>query len=248
MSQSSVTAAGETLAGRAVLVAGGTGNVGRHIVLALLGQGATVVVPSRSAAKLDALREAAWQGRERLVPILGDVADERDGARIRDEASRLSPSAVDAVVASLGRWADAPSILGASTAELLETLGNYVVAHFTVARTFLAGLAANGGIYTMINGPSAFVSWPGSALVSVATAAQAMLARVLAEEPAVRERVRIAEVVVHPSSYIGPDLAANGGPIDGRAVGRFVAGVIAGRATGGPTLHLESADQLAGLP
>lgn len=46
----------DLLNARKVLVAGGTGNVGRVIVAALLDAGAAVAVPSRSLEKLDRLR------------------------------------------------------------------------------------------------------------------------------------------------------------------------------------------------
>lgn len=235
----------DPLAGRHVLVAGGTGNVGRHIVAALLQRGATAVVPSRSGRKLDVLRTSVGEVRERLVTVVGDIADEKDGARIRDGITGSLPSGLDAVVTSLGRWANAPSMLAATRADLVESLENYVVAHFVVARTFLPVLAQNGGSYTSINGPSAFGTWPGSGLVSVATAAQSMLARVLAEEMAASGSVRITELVIHPSAWIGPDDTRGGGPIDGPAVGRYVAGIVAGDVAGGPTLHLDSLEQIA---
>lgn len=237
----------DTLAGRHVLVAGGTGSVGRHIVAALLQRGATAVVPSRSERKLDVLRTSVSKAAERLVTVVGDVGDEEDGARIRDVIMGQLPSGLDAAVASLGRWSNAPSMLAATRADLVQTLENYVVAHFVVARTFLPTLVENGGSYTSINGPSAFGTWPGSGLVSVATAAQSVLARVLAEEMAASGLVRVTELVIHPSSWIGPDDTKEGGPIDGPAVGRYVAGIVAGDVTGGPRVHLDSREQIAML-
>ena len=44
------------LAGHSIVVAGGTGNVGRYLVRALLERGARVIVPSRTAEHLEALR------------------------------------------------------------------------------------------------------------------------------------------------------------------------------------------------
>lgn len=237
----------DSLAGRHVVVAGGTGNVGRHIVAALLQKGATAFVPSRSERKLDVLRTSVGEAGERLVTVVGDVADEQDCARIRDGIAESLPSGLDAVVASLGRWANAPSMLGADRADLVQSLENYVVAHFVVARTFLPVLVENGGSYTSINGPSAFGTWPGSGLVSVATAAQSMLARVLAEEMAPSGSVRITELVIHPSAWIGPDDTRGGGPIDGPAVGRYVAGIVSGDVAGGRRLRLDSREQIAML-
>lgn len=235
------------LAGRSALVAGGTGNVGRHVVTALLRRGATVVVPSRSQSKLDALRAAAGSESKRLVTLVADMADERTAAGARDEVSRHVPSGLDAVVASLGRWVSAPSLLAMTRADLVQVLENYVVAHFMAARTFLPMLSAHGGSYTLINGPSAFGVWPGSGLVSIATAAQAMLARALAEEVEGRSAVRVTDLVIHPSTYIGPESTAGAGPIDGPAVGRYVAALVAGDVAGGPTVHLDSPALLAGL-
>ncbi|HEY0132663.1 MAG TPA: NAD(P)-dependent oxidoreductase, partial [Nannocystis sp.] len=52
------------------LIAGGTGGVGEGIVRAFLNAGATVFVPSRSAAKLDALAGSiAAKPRDRLVTL-----------------------------------------------------------------------------------------------------------------------------------------------------------------------------------
>jgi NAD(P)-dependent dehydrogenase (short-subunit alcohol dehydrogenase family) len=239
------------LSGTSVLVAGGTGNVGRHIVAALLQRGATVVVPSRSGEKTGALHAALLAAvgpvDERLITLVGDVADEHDATRIRDEASRLVPAGLDAVVASLGRWKSTPSLLRATRSDLVTVLDDYVVAHFLVARTFIPALTPRGGSYVLINGPSAFATFPGSALVSIATAAQAMLARALAEEGAASGPVAVTDLVIHPSAMIGPELAGSGGPIDGSAVGRYVAGIIAGHTSGGGTVHLESAEQLVDL-
>ena len=237
-----------SLAGRSALVAGGTGNVGRHVVDALLQRGATVVVPSRSPTRLEALRGAVDPAGERLVTFVADVADEQSAARIRDELSRQVPSALDAAVASLGRWVDAPSVLASTRADLIQVLESYVVAHFVAARTLLPLLASRRGSYTLINGPSAFAVWPGSGLVSIATAAQSMLARALAEDAAVRGAVRLTELVIHPSAYIGPGSTADIGPIDGAAVGRYVAALIAGEVADGPTVHLDSPHLLDGLP
>ena len=236
-----------SLEGRGVVVAGGTGNVGRHVVGALLRRGARVVVPSRSAAKLADLRRSVGSADEGLVTLVADVADERSAAHVREEITRHLPAGADAVVASLGRWTNAPSLLACTRADLVRVLDDYLIAHFVAARTLLPLVAPGNGSYTLVNGPSASAVWPGSGLVSIATAAQAMLARALADEAAA-DGVRLAELVIHPSSYIGPDSAAGEGPIDGRAVGRFVAALVAGEVGGRSPLHLDSPEVLAGAP
>src|SRR5688500_1597249 len=85
------------LAGRAAPRAGGPGNVGRHIVAARLRRGGAVAVPSRSAARLDALRSALGPLGSRLVAVVGDIADERTAAHTRDEALERLPAVPDAM-------------------------------------------------------------------------------------------------------------------------------------------------------
>lgn len=62
--------------GKVVLVAGGTGGLGRAVSLAFLGEGARVVVTARSAAEVEDLRSAAGEGSPRVEAQAVDVTDE----------------------------------------------------------------------------------------------------------------------------------------------------------------------------
>jgi uncharacterized protein YbjT (DUF2867 family) len=75
------------LHGVRVLVAGGTGNVGRHLVRAQLEAGATVLVPTRSREKLEALLGTLVTGMDigRYVAYLLSNA----GAGLRGETIDL---------------------------------------------------------------------------------------------------------------------------------------------------------------
>jgi NAD(P)-dependent dehydrogenase (short-subunit alcohol dehydrogenase family) len=184
------------LDGTVALIAGGTGNVGAAIVRGLLARGATVVVPSRTEAKRAALRDAQeGAARTRLITVAGNVGDEADAERIRAEAVERC-GRVDAVVASLGTFVPAPSLLAATRAALERVLADYLLAHFVVARTFIPPMMRDGGGYLFINGPLAFAAMPGSGLVSIATAAQAMLADVVFRETA-DSAARVNELVLH---------------------------------------------------
>ena len=66
-----------------VLIAGGAGDVGEGLVRAFLGDGATVVVPSRSAEKLAALREEI-NASARLHTYTVDVGNETEATAFRD--------------------------------------------------------------------------------------------------------------------------------------------------------------------
>jgi NAD(P)-dependent dehydrogenase (short-subunit alcohol dehydrogenase family) len=230
---------------RRVLVAGGTGNVGTHLTRELLVAGAQVVVPSRSNDKLGHLRQAlAPDLRERLIGLEGDIADPGDSARVRNQAERLAGGPMDAVVASLGGFVSAPSVLSAPLKDLERAVQGYLYAHFVVAQTFLPGLTELGGAYVSINGPLAWgPSFPGTGLVSIASAAQAMLAQVLMKEMADR-KVRINEVVLY--SAFGWGDAEKRNTVTGEDIGRYVGYLIsdAGKEIRGQTLHLKTPEDL----
>jgi NAD(P)-dependent dehydrogenase (short-subunit alcohol dehydrogenase family) len=219
------------------MVVGGTGNVGRHIVQALLSVGATVVVPSRDARKLDALEQFGVPGYSgRLVPMLGDMSDPHDAQGLLQEAGPL-----DGAAASLGGFVRAPSVLAAPRADLEAVLENYLFAHLAAARAILPGLVERGGGYVMINGPLAFAPMmPGSGLVSIATAAQAMLSRVLMSETA-GTPARVNELVIYSSFGWGSE---DSNVVTGADIGRYVAYLISeeGTGTSGESIHLRSTD------
>jgi len=231
----------DSLTGRTIVVAGGTGNVGRVLVRGLFDAGATVVVPSRSIDRERTVDVDA--GGKRIVMLPGNVGDEVDGARVRDEILERF-GAIHATVSTLGHFVPAPTLLGATRADLEVTLASYPVAHFVVARTFIPAVEAAAGSYVFINGPLAFDPlFPGTGLVSVATAAQAMLARVVMKEAdASHSRARINEVVLY-TSFGRPDDAASKGPVTQQDVSDFMTQLLspANAHVRGQTIHLNSA-------
>jgi NAD(P)-dependent dehydrogenase (short-subunit alcohol dehydrogenase family) len=242
----------DLLAGRTALIAGGAGNVGRWIVAAFLRGGATVVVPSRSEPRLAALR--AYVGEidanvgDRLITLAGDLGEEADGARVRAVVLQRA-GGLDAVVASFGGFVPAPSLLAAPVADLERALAGYVVSHFTVARTLLPALEERGGSYTFINGLLAFdPRFPGTGLISVASAAQAMLARVVMKERQAAP-VRVNEVVLYTSFGRADDDARNAGGVSREAVARAVAWLASddSRDVRGRTIHLDSPERVRTL-
>lgn len=224
------------LKGQTIVVAGGTGNVGRHIVRALLESGADVVVPSRSAARIATLRRAVEpETAARLITVQGDF--EAVGRAVAEAGP------VTGAVASLGHFVPARKILRAERDTLDGVWNDYVGAHWLAARALLPDLAARGGSYVMINGPLAFTSSvEGAGLVSVATAAQSMLARVLMHE--YRESsARINELVIHSAFGWGTDDANE---VSGSDLGSYVAWLLSSESAPvkGRTIHLDSRDAL----
>lgn len=223
------------LAGKKLLVAGGTGTVGRYLVKAQLAAGAIVIVPSRSQSKLDALVAASDSAfRERLVLIVGDITDEVDGKRIVSEAGRI-----DGAIASIGRFVSAPSVLSADRSKLEGAIANYAIEHFSAAKSLLPAVEQTGGGYVMINGSLAYEpDASGTGLVAIAGAAQSMLGRVLMKERA-GMGARINEIVIYSSFGRGNDDANE---VKGEDVGAFASFLLseAGARVKGQAIHLRS--------
>jgi NAD(P)-dependent dehydrogenase (short-subunit alcohol dehydrogenase family) len=237
------------LDGRKIVVVGGTGNVGSFVVRSLLEMGAFVAVPSRSSQRIASLqnlvRESSGDGAlDRLHAFEGDLSDETRADELRSRI-RAEIENVDAVVASLGQWQSASSLLSAGRHDLERVLEGYLIAHFMAARTFLPELKSDGGAYIFVNGPLAFDVWPGSgaSLVSIATAAQNMLFRALAEELE-DTSVRVVELVSH--AFLRDWKTQPSSPISGETVGEYVSYLIAGAAgeLHGQSVHLRSQDQV----
>ena len=110
------------LDGRKIVVVGGTGNVGSFVVRSLLEMGAFVAVPSRSSQRIASLqnlvRESSGDGAlDRLHAFGGDLSDESKADELRSRI-RAEIGNVDAVVASLGQWQSASSLLSAGRHDL----------------------------------------------------------------------------------------------------------------------------------
>lgn len=231
--------------GDTVVVAGGTGNVGRVLADALLRAGATVVVPSRSEEKLEELRaHLSSAASDRLVIVPGDIGDERKAPDLVERiAAEHGP--VRGAVATLGRFVPAPSLLEASADALEQVIEGYLISHFVAARSLIPRIE-DGGSYTFINGPLAFRPMnPAAGLVSTVTAAQAMLARVLMDQV---EAVRVNELVLYTPFGWGEDAEKNA-PVSQDDVGRAVAHLASPRAAhlNGETIHLDSSETLREL-
>jgi flavin reductase (DIM6/NTAB) family NADH-FMN oxidoreductase RutF/NAD(P)-dependent dehydrogenase (short-subunit alcohol dehydrogenase family) len=207
-----------------MLVAGGTGGVGEGIVDALLGAGHRVIVPSRSAARLERLRgDVAGdpERAERLVTVTGDIGTIDGAAAIRDRIAR-DFGRLDVVIPSLGGWWQG-GLLDATPPVWDVVMNEMLRTHYVFAHVFVPVLLAQpgGGRYIGIGGGAAYNPIRNSNLVSIAAAAQLMLTRALRQEID-DAAVDVLELVVDgpvrtrdSESIAGPDwiLAADVGRI-----------------------------------
>jgi NAD(P)-dependent dehydrogenase (short-subunit alcohol dehydrogenase family) len=168
-----------------ILVAGGAGGVGEGIVRALLRAGHTVVVPSRSPAKLELLRSRLGAVLElgRLVCVVGHIGDEAGADALRDQF-RDDVGRLDVAIASLGGWWEGRRLIDITASEWDELMNEFLRTHFVFARTFIPVLQSQpgGGRYIGIGGGAAYFPVPLATPVSIAAAAQLMLTRALRAE------------------------------------------------------------------
>ena len=211
-----------------VLVAGGAGVAGECIVHALLDRGATVVVPSRSEARLAALRSRVDSAAEdRLHLVVGDVGTEAGVLRLRDEiVDQHGP--LRGVVASLGAWWEGEQFVNLSMSTWERILHDNLTAHFLVARAFLPVLDPDDHpVFVTLAGIAADHPEPHAAPISITGAAQRMMLRTIAVTD-IGRLVRLHEVTI--MTPIVTDRWADEPPepdwLTGEQVGAYVADVV----------------------
>jgi NAD(P)-dependent dehydrogenase (short-subunit alcohol dehydrogenase family) len=89
---------------RVVLVAGGTGGLGRAVALAFLNESATVFVTYRNEDEYAALQKASGQSSSRLRGHRVDATNEVDASRLVEEIVTTSRR-IDVMVNSIGAYA-----------------------------------------------------------------------------------------------------------------------------------------------
>ncbi|RKE38635.1 NADP-dependent 3-hydroxy acid dehydrogenase YdfG [Paraburkholderia sp. BL23I1N1] len=163
---------------RAVIVAGGAGAVGEGIVRAFRKAGYAVVIPSRSAKRLEALHAAVGDGLDLVETDLSDPAAAREFAT--NAAARHG--GIEVVVAALGGWSHTGRLLDASAEVWNRVLEDGLTSHMRTAQALAPLVATTRGVYLLINGGAAEQPVPDYGPVSITAAAQAMLMRVLDQE------------------------------------------------------------------
>jgi NAD(P)-dependent dehydrogenase (short-subunit alcohol dehydrogenase family) len=184
-----------TLAGKTVVVAGGTGGLGAATVLLLAREGARVVVGYRSnRERAEALRRAVEQQTgQRIALVAGDINDAATRRAYLDAAVQFAGK--DSVLAGAAIFPGDPA--RTSLAELsLETLEASLRANYTgpllLARELGAALAAapSGGSLVLLATMQAVAVFAGSVNYAGAKAALVHAAKILAAEwPRVRVNV-----------------------------------------------------------
>ncbi len=169
---------------KAVLVAGGTGALGRAVSLAFLEQGATVIVTARRRGAYEALLSSAGNDRERLSAALGDASDAAVAAKLVAEVVERH-GRLDVLVNAIGGYEGGSNVWETEPESYRRMLTVNLDAGFALARAVLPHMIGQGRGWIVAVGSRA-----AAAPAAGAAAYAASKAGAIALYPAIAEEVR----------------------------------------------------------
>lgn len=173
---------GTRFSGRVVLVAGGTGALGRAVSLAFLEEDASVVVSYRRAEELEALRAAAGVAASRLDGEIADVTDEAAAGRLV-AGIRERHGEIDVLVNAVGGYAGGAKLWEAEAKTLDQMLALNLRSGWVLARAAVPlMLAAGHGAIVNVASRSALVHGAGEGAYAASKAAALALYESLAAD------------------------------------------------------------------
>lgn len=169
-------------AGQTVLVAGGTGGLGRAVSLAFAAAGATVIVTYRRVDEFDALEAAAAAGRARLEGHELDVTNESEVRALVDSV-RTRHGRLDVLVNTVGAY-EGGLPLWEQDARLLDRMLslNLRSAHTLLLAAVPVMLSQGHGAIAIVVSTAALDHRAGNATYAASKAAALALVDSLAED------------------------------------------------------------------
>jgi NAD(P)-dependent dehydrogenase (short-subunit alcohol dehydrogenase family) len=157
--------------GKLVLVAGGTGALGREVSLAFLNESASVVVTYRNPDEFSALKNAAGDHADQLQGLQADVTDEAavrqltDGVLAQGKPLAALVNAVGAYAGGTVLWQTAPKVMDQMFA--LNFRSGYVLSRAVVPLMLKQG----SGAIVNVSARAAFDHAAGAAAYAASKAA-----------------------------------------------------------------------------
>ena len=170
-----------SFSGKVVLVAGGTGGLGRSVSLAFLQEGAKVIVTFRKEEEFASLKRAA----ENAAALEGHVVDATDELAVADLIAKVlaQHGRVDAVVNTIGGYAGGIKLWDLETKVLDAMLNLNLRSGFTLARAVLPAMLKQGhGSIVNVAAKAAFDHGAGAAAYAASKAAAVALMDSLAAD------------------------------------------------------------------
>jgi NAD(P)-dependent dehydrogenase (short-subunit alcohol dehydrogenase family) len=168
--------------GKVVLVAGGTGGLGRAVSLAFLLEGAKTVVTYRSESELTSLRETAGEHAARLEGHVVDVTDEAAIKQLVD-AIVQEHGRIDVLVNTVGGYAGGIKVWELETKTLERMLALNLRSGYVLSRAaVLAMLGQKSGAIVNVAAKAAVDHGGGAAAYAASKAAAVAMMDSLAED------------------------------------------------------------------
>jgi NAD(P)-dependent dehydrogenase (short-subunit alcohol dehydrogenase family) len=168
--------------GKVVLVAGGTGGLGRAVSLAFLEENAAVAVTYRKQEELDALKIVAGQNGSRLEGHAVDVTDE---AAVRQLVEKIVAKyrRLDAMVNTVGGYAGGTKLWELETKVFDQMLALNLRAGYALSRAAVRAMLKEGhGAIVNVAAKAAFDHAAGAAAYAASKAAAVAMLDSLAAE------------------------------------------------------------------
>lgn len=170
-----------TTSGRAFVVTGGTGGLGRAVVAALLARGDQVAVPYRDAGRFASLRTSTGANESALLGANVSLDDtEATRGFFDDAAARFGR--IDGVAALAGAYRGGATVEAAPAADWHDLIATNLTATWSTCRAALPHLLKAGGSVVTISARLASSGGAQAAAYAVSKAGVEALTRVLALE------------------------------------------------------------------
>jgi 3-oxoacyl-[acyl-carrier protein] reductase len=172
------------LAGKVVVVTGGSGGIGAATCRLFAANGAKVAVNGRDPARIDAVVDAIRAGGGQAVGVAGDCADLAAVQRLRRKVEQqLGPAEVLAAFVGGGRARPGP-VAQVPVEDWHSTMDGTLTATFLTLKSFLPGMIqrGRGAILTMASSAARLPGLGAPAPYVAAKAGVVMLTRQVASE------------------------------------------------------------------
>ena len=171
-----------TFEGETVLVAGGTGGLGRSVSLAFLDAGAHVIVTYRKEEEYRALETAAGAKSSRLSGNVVDVTDESAARKLCDAIFARSGH-LDVLVNAVGGYTGGRKLWEADAGDFDAMLTSNLRAGVALCRAIVPAMVRQGaGVVVNVASRSAVAPGPGEAAYAASKAAAVAMIASLAED------------------------------------------------------------------
>jgi NAD(P)-dependent dehydrogenase (short-subunit alcohol dehydrogenase family) len=168
--------------GKIVLVAGGTGGLGKAVSLAFLAEGAMTVVTYRSQAEYVALREAAGSAAKQLEGYTADVTDEAAVKALVDDILNRHGQ-LDVLINTVGGYAGGIKLWELDMKTFDQMLALNLRSGYVLARAaLLPMLKQRSGAIVNIAAKAAFDHGAGASAYAASKAAAVAMMDSLAED------------------------------------------------------------------